>query len=147
MYCILIYPLRFKFIAAIIVTWFALSSPVKLLRTILGHHRGIQGDISSKMYSPLHSYNRKIKHKCFRWRVEAVMPTQGGPGGRGPTHCCDTHHTERSVFVFLFWFLFVFLFLSRFFHHVYKDVSIICICLYVYMYIEITLTCMSYPDL
>jgi len=24
------------------------------------------------------------------------MPTQGGPGGRGPTHCCDTHHTERS---------------------------------------------------
>ena len=46
--------------------------------------------------------NRKIKHKCFRWRVEAVMPTQGGPGGRGPTHCCDTHHTERFVFVFVF---------------------------------------------
>ena len=64
MYCILIYPLRFKFIAAIIVTWFALSSPVKLLRTILGHHRVIQGDISSKMYSPLHSYNSKIKRKC-----------------------------------------------------------------------------------
>ena len=29
------------------------------------------------------------------------MPTQGGPGGRGPTHCCDTHHTERFVFVFV----------------------------------------------
>jgi len=24
------------------------------------------------------------------------MPTQGGAGGRGPTHCCDTHLTERS---------------------------------------------------
>lgn len=24
------------------------------------------------------------------------MPTQGGPGGRGPTHCCDNNHTERS---------------------------------------------------
>lgn len=24
------------------------------------------------------------------------MPTQAGPGPRGPSHCCDSNHTERS---------------------------------------------------